>query len=290
MMMTMMQADEQRAACNSPSGPQQQQRPADQSERQKQQIQQLKQNQKQGEQQQKQQEQSIEFDGAAILCQVCGDKASGFHYGVHSCEGCKGFFRRSIQQRIQYRPCSKNQQCPIMRINRNRCQFCRLKKCVAVGMSRDAIRFGRVPKREKAKILAAMQCNGASSKQAKQAARLDGDETESGPEVGPSRSCSELAGEQPMSVDADESARQLDSPPPEQPRPQTGCGRSTRERLNQLQLSDTELALLCSSMAVASGESLHQVLCGRRKWAERALGAPAWGVEGFRGRARKGEI
>ncbi|XP_055856427.1 ecdysone-induced protein 75B, isoforms C/D isoform X4 [Episyrphus balteatus] len=98
-----------------------------------------------------------EFDGTTVLCRVCGDKASGFHYGVHSCEGCKGFFRRSIQQKIQYRPCTKNQQCSILRINRNRCQYCRLKKCIAVGMSRDAVRFGRVPKREKARILAAMQ-------------------------------------------------------------------------------------------------------------------------------------
>ncbi|CAB0001585.1 unnamed protein product, partial [Nesidiocoris tenuis] len=54
--------------------------------------------------------------------------------------GClcdQGFFRRSIQQKIQYRPCTKNQQCSILRINRNRCQYCRLKKCIAVGMSRD---------------------------------------------------------------------------------------------------------------------------------------------------------
>uniref|UniRef100_A0A2S2NNP6 Ecdysone-inducible protein E75 n=1 Tax=Schizaphis graminum TaxID=13262 RepID=A0A2S2NNP6_SCHGA len=78
-----------------------------------------------------------EFDGDTVLCRVCGDRASGFHYGVHSCEGCKGFFRRSIQQKIQYRPCTKNQQCNILRINRNRCQYCRLRKCISVGMSRD---------------------------------------------------------------------------------------------------------------------------------------------------------
>ncbi|XP_048774693.1 uncharacterized protein LOC125679482 isoform X2 [Ostrea edulis] len=101
----------------------------------------------------------LEFDGDTVLCRVCGDKASGFHYGVHACEGCKGFFRRSIQQKIQYRPCLKNQQCNIMRVNRNRCQYCRLKKCIAVGMSRDAVRFGRVPKKEKARIIEQMQKN-----------------------------------------------------------------------------------------------------------------------------------
>ncbi|XP_013182191.1 PREDICTED: ecdysone-inducible protein E75 isoform X3 [Papilio xuthus] len=114
----------------------------------------------------------IEFDGTTVLCRVCGDKASGFHYGVHSCEGCKGFFRRSIQQKIQYRPCTKNQQCSILRINRNRCQYCRLKKCIAVGMSRDAVRFGRVPKREKARILAAMQ-QSSSSRAHEQAAAAE---------------------------------------------------------------------------------------------------------------------
>ncbi|KIH69280.1 zinc finger, C4 type [Ancylostoma duodenale] len=48
-----------------------------------------------------------------------------------------GFFRRSIQQKIQYRPCTRSQECLIVRNNRNRCQYCRLKKCIMVGMSRD---------------------------------------------------------------------------------------------------------------------------------------------------------
>ncbi|KAM6958675.1 nuclear receptor subfamily 1 group D member 2b [Aplochiton taeniatus] len=97
------------------------------------------------------------INGLVLLCKVCGDVASGFHYGVHACEGCKGFFRRSIQQNIQYKKCLKNESCPIMRINRNRCQQCRFKKCILVGMSRDSVRFGRIPKREKQRMLLEMQ-------------------------------------------------------------------------------------------------------------------------------------
>lgn len=95
--------------------------------------------------------------GMVLLCKVCGDIASGFHYGVHACEGCKGFFRRSIQQNINYKMCVKNENCLIMRMNRNRCQHCRFKKCLSVGMSRDAVRFGRIPKREKQRLMDEMQ-------------------------------------------------------------------------------------------------------------------------------------
>ncbi|XP_013414373.1 ecdysone-induced protein 78C isoform X2 [Lingula anatina] len=89
-----------------------------------------------------------------VPCKVCGDKASGYHYGVTSCEGCKGFFRRSIQKQIEYR-CLRDGKCLVIRLNRNRCQYCRFKKCLAVGMSRDCksgkqyVRYGRVPKRSR---------------------------------------------------------------------------------------------------------------------------------------------
>ncbi|NP_001081312.1 peroxisome proliferator-activated receptor gamma [Xenopus laevis] len=88
----------------------------------------------------------------AIECRVCGDKASGFHYGVHACEGCKGFFRRTIRLKLIYERCDLN--CRIHKKSRNKCQFCRFQKCLAVGMSHNAIRFGRMPQAEKEKLLA----------------------------------------------------------------------------------------------------------------------------------------
>ncbi|CAD6185000.1 unnamed protein product [Caenorhabditis auriculariae] len=82
-------------------------------------------------------------------CKVCGDKASGFHYGVTSCEGCKGFFRRSIQRRMDYR-CLRDSQCSVNRQNRNRCQACRFKKCIEVGMTREtpAMRYSKSSKKK----------------------------------------------------------------------------------------------------------------------------------------------
>ncbi|NXB96166.1 RARG protein, partial [Vidua chalybeata] len=58
-----------------------------------------------------------------------------YHYGVSSCEGCKGFFRRSIQKNMVY-TCHRERNCQIDKVTRNRCQFCRLQKCFQVGMSK----------------------------------------------------------------------------------------------------------------------------------------------------------
>ncbi|XP_065059460.1 nuclear receptor subfamily 2 group F member 1-B-like isoform X2 [Rhopilema esculentum] len=76
-----------------------------------------------------------------IDCGVCGDKSSGKHYGVFTCEGCKSFFKRSIRRNLAY-TCRAFQNCPVDINHRNQCQYCRLKKCIKVGMRKE----GRIPK------------------------------------------------------------------------------------------------------------------------------------------------
>ena len=67
------------------------------------------------------------------LCLVCGDRASGYHYNALTCEGCKGFFRRSITKNAVYQ-CKYGNNCEIDMYMRRKCQECRLKKCLSVGM------------------------------------------------------------------------------------------------------------------------------------------------------------
>lgn len=79
-----------------------------------------------------------------IECVVCGDKSSGKHYGQFTCEGCKSFFKRSVRRNLNY-TCRGNGNCPIDQHHRNQCQFCRLRKCLKVGMRKEAVQRGRLP-------------------------------------------------------------------------------------------------------------------------------------------------
>ncbi|KAJ7426135.1 Nuclear receptor subfamily 4 group A member 1 [Pitangus sulphuratus] len=88
-------------------------------------------------------------------CAVCGDNASCQHYGVRTCEGCKGFFKRTVQKNAKY-ICLANKDCPVDKRRRNRCQFCRFQKCLAVGMVKEVVRTdslkgrrGRLPSKPK---------------------------------------------------------------------------------------------------------------------------------------------
>ncbi|XP_020322906.2 retinoic acid receptor RXR-gamma-A isoform X2 [Oncorhynchus kisutch] len=82
------------------------------------------------------------------ICAICGDRSSGKHYAVYSCEGCKGFFKRTIRKDLTY-TCRDSKECLIDKRQRNRCQYCRYQKCLAMGMKREAVQEERQRGRDK---------------------------------------------------------------------------------------------------------------------------------------------
>ncbi|CAF1622127.1 unnamed protein product, partial [Adineta ricciae] len=81
---------------------------------------------------------------AQISCYVCQASSSGIHFGAITCEGCKGFFRRSIKERAPSRyKCMDNGTCEISASTRNGCRYCRFQRCIKVGMSVEGSRIGR---------------------------------------------------------------------------------------------------------------------------------------------------
>ncbi|XP_075260283.1 peroxisome proliferator-activated receptor alpha-like [Convolutriloba macropyga] len=121
------------------------------------------------------------MDDALIrcLCRVCGDEATGKHYNVMTCEGCKGFFKRTIQLGLMYK-CRqfnskknseqsepgtsvsipngrKSKMCSLDKSSRSVCQKCRFDTCLDVGMDENLIRKnhlpGRSPKKRKLDVI-----------------------------------------------------------------------------------------------------------------------------------------
>lgn len=88
------------------------------------------------------------LSGSKHLCSICGDRASGKHYGVYSCEGCKGFFKRTVRKDLSY-ACREDKNCIIDKRQRNRCQYCRYQKCLGMGMKREAVQEERQRTKER---------------------------------------------------------------------------------------------------------------------------------------------
>ncbi|KAM6037982.1 nuclear receptor subfamily 1 group I member 3 isoform 1-T1 [Theristicus caerulescens] len=87
--------------------------------------------------------------GEEKVCAVCGDQATGYHFHVMTCEGCKGFFRRSINKGIRF-TCPFARSCPVTKAKRRQCQACRLQKCLDVGMRKDMIMSEEALRRRRA--------------------------------------------------------------------------------------------------------------------------------------------
>ncbi|KAL3989640.1 Zinc finger C4 type (two domains) family protein [Acanthocheilonema viteae] len=83
-----------------------------------------------------------EKNGNDLLCTVCGDQATGRHYGTIACNGCKGFFRRTIRRGYRY-TCRFSNNCNIDKHNRAVCRSCRYMRCVNAGMKIDAVQNER---------------------------------------------------------------------------------------------------------------------------------------------------
>ncbi|XP_012253164.1 hepatocyte nuclear factor 4-gamma isoform X4 [Athalia rosae] len=75
-------------------------------------------------------------------CAICGDRATGKHYGAASCDGCKGFFRRSVRKNHLY-TCRFSRACVVDKDKRNQCRYCRLRKCFKAGMKKEAVQNER---------------------------------------------------------------------------------------------------------------------------------------------------
>ncbi|CAF3921532.1 unnamed protein product [Didymodactylos carnosus] len=81
-----------------------------------------------------------------LSCGVCKDYATGVHYGLLTCEGCRGFFKRTILNGRKFR-CRSHGNCVINKLQRNHCKYCRFQKCLISGMMIGAVRLDRVPSR-----------------------------------------------------------------------------------------------------------------------------------------------
>ncbi|KAM5180545.1 progesterone receptor [Mantella aurantiaca] len=91
-------------------------------------------------------DQSSQFGFDALpqkICLICGDEASGCHYGVLTCGSCKVFFKRAIEGQHNYL-CAGRNDCIVDKIRRKNCPSCRLRKCCQAGMVLGGRKFKKL--------------------------------------------------------------------------------------------------------------------------------------------------
>ncbi|CAB3400239.1 unnamed protein product [Caenorhabditis bovis] len=79
-----------------------------------------------------------------LPCAICSCPATGYHYNVASCNGCKTFFRRCILSKSSFRCIRVNSKClsdlsQYADGTRIKCRSCRLDRCLQQGMRREAV-------------------------------------------------------------------------------------------------------------------------------------------------------
>ncbi|PKU45950.1 progesterone receptor [Limosa lapponica baueri] len=79
------------------------------------------------------------------ICLICGDEASGCHYGVLTCGSCKVFFKRAMEGQHNYL-CAGRNDCIVDKIRRKNCPACRLRKCCQAGMVLGGRKFKKFSK------------------------------------------------------------------------------------------------------------------------------------------------
>ncbi|KAI6189181.1 Nuclear hormone receptor family member nhr-67 [Aphelenchoides besseyi] len=93
-----------------------------------------------------------------VPCRVCQDHSSGKHYGIYSCDGCSGFFKRSVRRNRNYvcknRGGQEEDRCVVDKTHRNQCRACRLRKCIEIGMNKEAVQHERGPRSSTLKKMA----------------------------------------------------------------------------------------------------------------------------------------
>jgi len=108
--------------------------------------------------------------GTIKYCGVCGDIAKSFHFGGLSCDSCKAFFRRSVQNDNYLNfQCAHQGCCVISLANRKSCQYCRMRGCFNIGMEKSWVmteeeRKALMKARAEKKLVKQQQQEGSLSK------------------------------------------------------------------------------------------------------------------------------